>query len=795
MTTTEYVLNTLEYHKNLTEKVLDNLKSKSSTNTETIHSMYGKRILAEINEEIQKVHRLELRVTVVASMKSGKSTFINALIGDDILPVRAHAMTIMPTEVVFKRQVEEPTLFLSKEIIDAITVIARDIHSCLAVKEASEEQKNELFENEPHLNSIVEEMLDSNYSAILEKEVVGSEEIQKSLLTINDLIRLYLKLAAKNILQINETNFAAFRTQIPRIVVPFSTGIIDIDNHPGNLVIVDTPGPNEAGMCKQLQEIVTKELRRADVTFVVFNYTTLKTESDATILAEVHELRKIRGDNNRLYAIVNKVDQRRSGDMSKGDVRKFISTNYGIEEQSLTNKNDRRIFEVKACFGLIAKRFLRTQAQLKENFGALQAQARQIVDDLGSALYNFNWETMKEEITIEKLHKGAIDMWSKSGLDELLQTAITTLMNSSLVLLIQSSLSKCQRIDRELIECLKQRLSVLDGNTDKLNVEIRELTNEMNSITTIEPEQFLNLSTYLSSLNEEFKLIESFTSNDVKEQVSQWLGEHNPHPKSASRAGQLASGLVLGGATTAACITGAMALAATSGLALLGVAAYHWHSDTKSKHVIVCAENEEVKEFNDEIVKLVRKVFDKNFTKIRERIDISWKLLSDNLCNSIIVKASEILKRAEQVVNEPFEMKQHESQTIDILFDKELHKKISIEKRYDLRPSVACGPSHPSVKYSYFIPHQDIVKICNELIEEQWGHMETHIKDWYTTELRTSFSDYINQLKEYLDRYLNIMQSSLNDRNMDSTDQENLRQKLQLLINELRKDLRSLTAE
>lgn len=56
----------------------------------------------QVNQEIEKVKNLELRMAIVAPMKAGKSTITNAIIGQDILPSRNAAMTTLPTEIIFE---------------------------------------------------------------------------------------------------------------------------------------------------------------------------------------------------------------------------------------------------------------------------------------------------------------------------------------------------------------------------------------------------------------------------------------------------------------------------------------------------------------------------------------------------------------------------------------------------------------------------------------------------------------------------------------------------------------------
>ncbi len=56
----------------------------------------------EVVEAARNVEKLELMMAIVAPMKAGKSTIINAIVGQEILPSRNAAMTILPTEIIFK---------------------------------------------------------------------------------------------------------------------------------------------------------------------------------------------------------------------------------------------------------------------------------------------------------------------------------------------------------------------------------------------------------------------------------------------------------------------------------------------------------------------------------------------------------------------------------------------------------------------------------------------------------------------------------------------------------------------
>lgn len=52
---------------------------------------------ATLNNELRKITRLEMVLAIVGTMKAGKSTTINAIVGTEVLPNRNRPMTALPT--------------------------------------------------------------------------------------------------------------------------------------------------------------------------------------------------------------------------------------------------------------------------------------------------------------------------------------------------------------------------------------------------------------------------------------------------------------------------------------------------------------------------------------------------------------------------------------------------------------------------------------------------------------------------------------------------------------------------
>lgn len=77
-------------------------------NLEKYFSKYKNKAVSEKLEEVkQKLEEYEYKIAVVANMSSGKSTFINALFGKDVLPAFNHATTDSATYIYSKPDIDK----------------------------------------------------------------------------------------------------------------------------------------------------------------------------------------------------------------------------------------------------------------------------------------------------------------------------------------------------------------------------------------------------------------------------------------------------------------------------------------------------------------------------------------------------------------------------------------------------------------------------------------------------------------------------------------------------------------
>ena len=294
-----------------------------------------------LKDEIKKVKNLEAVFAVVGTVKAGKSTVINAIVGAEILPNRPEPMTTYPTLVRHKPGQTEPVLDFP--VARSFNSLARKAKKKLG-QQISKTPLDKLYPD-PHERAIAEKILGEQFEIAARSE--GKAEIFDLLKTVNDLYRLCGRL---------ELELPTTANRLPALEIDMhhiGTG----DTGVGQFTILDLPGPNEFGQSGRLRGIVQKQLDRASAVVLVSDFTQRKTEADNEIQKLVNnELAHLTG---RLFIFVNKFDQRRAGDWSAEETRASLSEmllNGAVAPE--------RIYPVSALKAFLANW---AQRQLKEH--------------------------------------------------------------------------------------------------------------------------------------------------------------------------------------------------------------------------------------------------------------------------------------------------------------------------------------------------------------------------------------------------------------------------------------------
>ena len=221
----------------------------------------------EINTALNALQDQKYQVAVIAAMKAGKSTFLNSIIGADVLASETAACTICRTDVRHIKPGETPKLLEYRE-----------------------------GERKPVI------LVEGDAGQIQQKFLLRTREIRE---------------------QGNPDNTTRFEIEHP------IEAISELSSLTG-FTLVDTPGPNEWESANfninALKQTALEALRTCNAILFILNYASYKDNAVADLFKDVVENRKdfIEENNGKIYFILNKVDQKTERDKEIADVIKDL---------------------------------------------------------------------------------------------------------------------------------------------------------------------------------------------------------------------------------------------------------------------------------------------------------------------------------------------------------------------------------------------------------------------------------------------------------------------------------------
>ncbi|HGE5638995.1 TPA: clamp-binding protein CrfC [Escherichia coli] len=320
---------------------------------------------AMLNNELRKISRLEMVLAIVGTMKAGKSTTINAIVGTEVLPNRNRPMTALPTLIRHTPGQKEPVLHFSH--VAPIDHLIQQLQQRL--RDCDIKHLTDVLEIDKDMRALMQRI---ENGIAFEKYYLGAQPIFHCLKSLNDLVRLAKALDV-------DFPFSAYAAieHIPVIEVEF-VHLAGLESYPGQLTLLDTPGPNEAGQ-PHLQKMLNQQLARASAVLAVLDYTQLKSISDE----EVREAILAVGQSVPLYVLVNKFDQQDRNSDDADQVRALISGT--LMKGCITPQ---QIFPVSSMWGYLANR---ARHELANN-GKLPAPEQQRwVEDFAHAALGRRW--------------------------------------------------------------------------------------------------------------------------------------------------------------------------------------------------------------------------------------------------------------------------------------------------------------------------------------------------------------------------------------------------------------------
>ena len=406
-------------------------------------------------------------LAVVGTMKAGKSTTINAIVGREILPNRNRPMTALPTLIEHAPGQKTPILHFEKRqpILDLIEKLGKK------ARKLKPESSQERLDGDSHLKDALQKL---HQTRSIAEAYQGEEAIFDFLAWLNDLVRLSAALKVP-------FPFEAYAgvADFPRIEVEFFHLHNQNQAGQGKFMILDTPGFNEAGQQEHLLPMMREQLEKASAVLAVLDYTQLKSESEKNLRDELEQIAKHARD--RMFALVNKFDNHDSNSDNAEQTREYVA------KQLLPQLNPENIFPVSSRNAYLAQR-----AQLALTEGGIQWQEGQPaswVDDFGNEALGKRWKRNINDA--EETRQAANELWNESRFDKPLEKVIQYGHQTAALLAVAAAAGVLAHNAQELTRFINGRLQAQDADPEKL----RELIE--------------NAKTQISHLNKEQRNIAS----------------------------------------------------------------------------------------------------------------------------------------------------------------------------------------------------------------------------------------------------------------------------------------------
>ena len=405
-----------------------------------------------LQNELRKITHQEMVLAIVGTMKAGKSTTINAIVGTEVLPNRNRPMTALPTLIRHTPGQKEPILHFSH--VGPIETLMQALQKRLC--NYPREQLAQQLEIDKDMESLLQRIASGTS---FEKHYLGAQPIFHCLKSLNDLVRLSGVLEAP-------FPFSAYAAleHIPIIEVEFMH-LAGLEKGRGQLTLLDTPGPNEAGQ-PHLQSMLQEQIARASAVLAVMDYTQLKSVSDEEVRQALASVSK----SVPLFALVNKFDQKDRNSDDEEQVRALIS---GTLMKGAIDPD--HIYPVSSMWGYLANR-ARHELALR---GSLPDHTEQRwVQDFAEAAMGRRWR-MADLSDVDHVRHAADLLWEDSLFEKPVKALLHAAHANASLYALRSASHKLLNYAQSAEEYLTFRCQGLDVKSELLQENISQLEGDI----------------------------------------------------------------------------------------------------------------------------------------------------------------------------------------------------------------------------------------------------------------------------------------------------------------------------
>lgn len=492
----------LELEKNLLLQMSEKgvLDHANEQNQATLDIVSVQQELIILRGEALKVTELEMVLAVVGTMKAGKSTTINAIVGREILPNRNAPMTAIPTLIKHSHGQKKPRLTFSEKASQPANQLVQDLKKC--------------FQQEQYVATLEKLRTDKDLYLTVNRiqqgievvsDALGEKQIFDFLVSINDLVRIAPHFDL-------EFPFDQYQEvdQLPVIEVEFAH-LQEMEEQGGKLILLDTPGPNEAGQT-HLRPMLQDQLKKASAVLAVMDYTQLKSEADAQVREDIQSIAHTA--KNRIYALVNKFDNCDRNGMKEPEVKTFVE---GLTDGVIKQENT---YPVAAKWAYLANR---AKNERFEDGSLPDIEDTNWVDDF----YQEAGLRRESHRTPERIAESIDDLWQDSLFSQPLKEVIAESHKKAAFVALDSAVDKLDECSEKINTILSVKETAAHKTTDELQQVIQQLEQNITSIDDAQLQAESSIQGLQNNFSSEINLFIHEQFDDVKSNVIQKTSEGN----------------------------------------------------------------------------------------------------------------------------------------------------------------------------------------------------------------------------------------------------------------------------
>ncbi|EFG4731663.1 dGTPase [Escherichia coli] len=489
----------LQLNINLLRQMVDEpdvLSDSKNENGQLFDKQKALKKIEELEGEQIKNARREMVLAVVGTMKAGKSTTINAIVGQEILPNRNRPMTSVPTLIRHVPGKTEPVLHL--EHIQSVRNLLITLQQKLATPAG--QQVAQTLQQTGDTRELLDILADDVW---LKNEYHGEDEIFTGLASLNDLVRL----AAAMGTEFPFDEYAEVQ-KLPVIDVAFSH-LVGMDACQGTLTLLDTPGPNEAGQ-PQMEMMMRDQLQKASAVLAVMDYTQMNSKADEEVRKELNAIADVSA--GRLFVLVNKFDEKdRNGDGADAVRQKVPAM---LNSDVLPGS---RVYPGSSRQAYLANRALH---ELQKN-GTLPDDEAWVDDFVREAFGRMKKEHICKDS--ELATEGATDLWEGSLIDKLITEVIQSSHSRSAALAVDSAAAKLMQNAENVSEYLSLRHQGLQQSIQSLQVHITSLLADIQEIEKCQNRVTGDVKIAMDNINTKTRELLTGVSTSLEEKLNAYF--------------------------------------------------------------------------------------------------------------------------------------------------------------------------------------------------------------------------------------------------------------------------------